>query len=170
MAQSHLRPAKRTDRLAGAFLDALYSALLYSWIAFKVLDGDRVWQAVGLVVFVFVLFWVPLALWGQTLGMMMVGAKVLRADGEEISAGTAFVRVAAMLGLTVTGVGLVADVAWMLFDQRHQALHDKIAHTRVVAVLRVARRNTLVDDAGNVVEDGPGSAVDPYGSTHHRGR
>jgi|tagenome__1003787_1003787.scaffolds.fasta_scaffold20937649_2 uncharacterized RDD family membrane protein YckC len=73
--------------------------------------------------------------WGQTIGKRALGIRVVRSqDGGPISYGTAAWRVVFeyLIALVTCGIGALVDVAWILWDQRKQALHDKVAKTYVV--------------------------------------
>jgi uncharacterized RDD family membrane protein YckC len=73
--------------------------------------------------------------WGQTPGKRAMSLRVVRADdGGAISYGQAAWRLLFeyLLSLATCGVGGLVDVAWILWDRRRQALHDKVARTVVV--------------------------------------
>lgn len=71
--------------------------------------------------------------WGRTIGKRALDIRVVRADdGGAISYGTAAWRIIFSYVLTFTLIGWIIDNAWILFDQRRQALHDKVARTIVV--------------------------------------
>lgn len=73
--------------------------------------------------------------WGQTVGKRLLALRVVRADdGAAISYGQAAWRLLFeyLISLATCGVGWLVDVAWILWDQRRQALHDKVARTVVV--------------------------------------
>jgi uncharacterized RDD family membrane protein YckC len=73
--------------------------------------------------------------WGQTLGKRAMSLRVVRADdGGAISYGQAAWRLlfAYLISLATCGIGGLIDVAWILWDRRRQALHDKVARTVVV--------------------------------------
>jgi uncharacterized RDD family membrane protein YckC len=73
--------------------------------------------------------------WGQTLGKRALSLRVVRAeDGGAIGYGRAAWRLlfAYLISLATCGVGGLVDVAWILWDRRRQALHDKVARTVVV--------------------------------------
>lgn len=89
-----------------------------------------------------------IALWGQTLGKMAAGIRVVSVRGLEVpgwgsSARRSFLIdgptfIGTVLGATSqvarnlsTGIFLV-DVLWMLRDRNRQTLHDKLADTVVV--------------------------------------
>ncbi len=71
---------------------------------------------------------------GQTIGKMAAGIKVVPAEGEgawtdRVPLGTAFLRAAACLvSLAPAGAGLLPA----LLTADHRAVHDRLAHTRVV--------------------------------------
>ncbi|MQY03939.1 RDD family protein [Actinomadura macrotermitis] len=73
---------------------------------------------------------------GQTVGKMLLGIRVVRAeDGGAISFGRSAARTAFyyVLSFVTCGIGGLVDVAWILWDPRRQALHDKVARTLVVS-------------------------------------
>jgi len=72
---------------------------------------------------------------GRTLGKRAMGLRVVRADDAgPISYGQAAWRLLFeyLISLATCGVGGLIDVAWILWDKRRQALHDKVARTVVV--------------------------------------
>jgi len=91
------------------------------------------WQAgvLGFTAFsiwLFLFFWVGVALAGRTLGMSVVGIKVVNTQGDPISPGSAAIRVLVLPISIVTVVGLLG----ILFDRNERALHDVVAKTAVV--------------------------------------
>ncbi len=75
--------------------------------------------------------------WGQTLGKRAMSLRVVRADDAgPITYGQAGWRLLFqyIVSFVTCGVGGLVDVAWILWDERRQALHDKVAKTVVVAV------------------------------------
>jgi uncharacterized RDD family membrane protein YckC len=69
--------------------------------------------------------------WGQTLGKMAVGIKVVSPAGEPIGFGKAAGRVLAEI---VTGFTIGIGYLMMLWDSERRTLHDRLASTRVVNV------------------------------------
>jgi uncharacterized RDD family membrane protein YckC len=69
--------------------------------------------------------------WGQTLGKMAVGIKVVTPTGEPLGYGRAAGRVLAEI---VTGFTLGIGYLMVLWDEEKRSLHDRIASTRVVNV------------------------------------
>lgn len=66
---------------------------------------------------------------GTTVGGILLGLKIVRADGRPIDWPTAIVRaLGCFLSLLVIGLGFI----WIAFDPEGQAWHDKIAGTFVV--------------------------------------
>ena len=66
---------------------------------------------------------------GSTIGGIICGLQVVRADGRPIDWPTAIVRaLGCFLSLAVVGLGFI----WIAIDHDHQAWHDKIAGTVVV--------------------------------------
>lgn len=87
------------------------------------------------------LFYAPffMAAWrGATPGKRLVGIRVVRADGADVSLGTAFLREPLVKGLlinVIAGSFIFASLLsylWPLWDRECRAGHDFIARTRVV--------------------------------------
>jgi len=67
---------------------------------------------------------------GATLGKMAMGIRIVRTDGSDISYGTAFLR---YIGYQVVSPALLClGFLWMLWDDKEQTWHDKIASTCVI--------------------------------------
>ncbi len=68
--------------------------------------------------------------YGQTLGKMICGVKVLTVDGAMPSWGTSFLRAvcAFLLSRQILWLGYI----WAFFQPQHQSWHDMIARTFVV--------------------------------------
>jgi uncharacterized RDD family membrane protein YckC len=66
---------------------------------------------------------------GQTPGKMVMGIKIIAADGGPIGLGRAIIR---YLGFFVSAIILYLGFIMIAFDGRKQGLHDKIAGTFVV--------------------------------------
>jgi uncharacterized RDD family membrane protein YckC len=77
---------------------------------------------------------------GQTVGMMAVGIRVVRAEtmavlGYGRALGRALIEgVLRLLGIVraVLGILLLVDLLWPLWDKRNQTLHDKVVGSVVV--------------------------------------
>ena len=128
------------DRLIVGII-ALFTVMAVRWVlnAFyinRLLFGwDEVpWQvasAFGVVVYLFVAIAYDigfLILAGQTLGRQLVGVRVVRADGERLRLWNAIRR---QVGYLISAI-LFLGYLWILFDNRRQGWHDKLAGTIVV--------------------------------------
>jgi uncharacterized RDD family membrane protein YckC len=76
---------------------------------------------------------------GKTLGRMVTGIRVVRANGQPIDFGFAMLREVAVKALlggiagTLTGgLANLLDVLWPLWDEENRALHDFIVDTRTI--------------------------------------
>jgi uncharacterized RDD family membrane protein YckC len=67
---------------------------------------------------------------GQTPGKRAVKIRVVRLDGQPITAGTAFAR--NIFGYFISGIVIGLGFLWILFDEKGQGWHDKIAKTMVI--------------------------------------
>ena len=68
---------------------------------------------------------------GQTMGMTVVGLKVIRTDGSRLSVGRALLR---YIGYIVNAFLFSIGFIWVAFDPKRQGWHDKLAGTLVVFV------------------------------------
>ncbi|MHB8771741.1 MAG: RDD family protein [Syntrophales bacterium] len=107
---------------------------------------------------------------GQTPGKMLLKLRVIRASGEEMTFGAAFLRWA---GTYVSSLFLSLGYLWIALDGRKQGWHDKIAATLVI---RTAEEpppltappagaapcpSTVGEPAPPVITPVPGSAAPP---------
>ncbi|WP_344959472.1 RDD family protein [Actinomadura miaoliensis] len=141
--------ARRWARLGAAVVDSLLLSVVMLPILLPLVDWrqmtgpspnapmvDRGQLAanVAYLVLAFLYYWLMHLRFGQTLGKMLLRIRVVRADtGGAINVGQAAGRSAfySVLGGLCGCIGIV-DVAWILWDERRQALHDKVAGTVVV--------------------------------------
>ncbi len=88
--------------------------------------------------FLFTLAYFTLAwrLFGQTIGMLLLGLRVERGDGRRVGWGTSVLR---FFGYTLSALPFGLGFLWVLWDPKREALHDKLARTRVVYVPRPKR-------------------------------
>jgi uncharacterized RDD family membrane protein YckC len=88
------------------------------------------WLSVlGYLVWLFLYYAYPWAMSGKTLGMTLLGIRVVTAQGAPIGARTAAVRTLALpLSFFTLGIGFLP----ILFGRERRALHDRIAGTAVV--------------------------------------
>jgi len=66
---------------------------------------------------------------GQTPGKMLMKIRVVRVDGEPLTAADAFLR---SIGYYLNSLAFGLGWLWALFDSNAQGWHDKIAKTYVV--------------------------------------
>jgi len=77
---------------------------------------------------------------GQTIGMYILGVRVVRMDGKHMSLWGSLVRwFCLFLAALPFGLGLL----WVIIDDRRQGWHDKLAHTCVIYAWR-AEEDTFV--------------------------
>lgn len=108
------------ERIVSLFLGRVVSAP----------DSRLLYSSAG-VVWAFVYLAYPLAVSGRTFGMSVFGLRAVRADGSDLSAGRAVVRVLALpLSFLFFGMGFVLIV----LRRDHRALHDLISGAAVVYV------------------------------------
>jgi uncharacterized RDD family membrane protein YckC len=115
-----------------------------------------------LIVWVFLYFWVPWSMSGSTVGMAIVGIRVVRRDGQPVDRGHAALRVITWpLSLLFFGAGFIG----ILLGREHRALHDVLAGTTVVYAwdARAARIRFLAQRGPSRPADAPEGA--PSGVT-----
>ena len=79
--------------------------------------------------------WLMVGAWGQTLGKMAVGVKVVQsADAGRVSYLRSLGRAASTWLLGVLFLPILLAYLWPLWDRRNQTLYDKMAGTIVVCV------------------------------------
>ena len=76
----------------------------------------------------YVFFWM---MTGQTLGMMLLGLRVVTVEGRRLTVWRAILR---FLGYMIAALPFFLGFAWILVDNRRQGWHDKIAGTYVAYV------------------------------------
>jgi uncharacterized RDD family membrane protein YckC len=77
--------------------------------------------------------WLMVGRWGQTLGKMAVGIRVVRSDdADRVSYLRALGRAASVWILGLLFLPLLLAYLWPLWDRRNQTLYDKMASTIVV--------------------------------------
>jgi uncharacterized RDD family membrane protein YckC len=127
------------SRLIGYVIDSLvvtgsfaHGAVVVEYVASTVLPVEvdlsdtPIVAGTALAIWAFIYFTYSLAATGRTVGKAMVGTRVVRADGSDLRAGRAALRVLATpLSLVLLGIPLLLVV--LRADRR--ALHDLIADT-----------------------------------------
>jgi uncharacterized RDD family membrane protein YckC len=139
--------AGRWARLGAAIIDGIVSGVISWLIVLPIVGGsamfdsgtkhlgDRLTANAIQAVIAVIYFGFQHGKWGQTIGKRALGIRVVRtADGGAIGYGRAFGRVLFTYVLTgiTCGIGGLIDVLWILWDDRRQAVHDKVAGTVVV--------------------------------------
>ncbi len=109
-------------RLVAAIVDAIVVSLL-SFAPFGLL--------LQLVV-PLLYYWLFTGLKGQTPGKMLVGIKVVNAQGDR--PGLALAALREILGKLVSAIVFYLGFLWIAWDRQKQGWHDKIADTYVVKV------------------------------------
>ncbi|MBM2823396.1 MAG: hypothetical protein HW413_2142 [Thermoleophilia bacterium] len=137
-------------RAAGWFVDVM--VLLGAWVAIfawaSTTEEDPAtgeWSATAGFVFFVVFFlgpplyqWLMIGRWGQTLGKMALGIRVVRSeDADRVSYPRALGRASSLwvlgtFGWILLGLPLLLAYLWPLWDKRNQTLYDKMASTIVV--------------------------------------
>lgn len=82
---------------------------------------------------------------GQTIGMYIMGIRIVRIDGKHM---TVLGSVLRWLALFVSMIPLGLGFLWVLIDDRRQAWHDKLAGTCVVYAWRAGQDDFLVARIG----------------------
>jgi uncharacterized RDD family membrane protein YckC len=121
-APSTLPRADFMVRMGALLIDTILIAVLLS-----IVDGSHQAQLIVLAVYGAIMWKVK----STTIGGIVFGLQVVRADGRPIDWSTAIVRaLSCFLSLMVVGLGFI----WIVFDDQRQGWHDKIAGTLVVRV------------------------------------
>lgn len=82
---------------------------------------------------------------GQTVGMYVLGIRVVRLDGKHMTLGGSIIR---WLGLFLCMIPLGLGFLWVLVDDRRQGWHDKLAHTCVIYAWRAQQNDFLLGRIG----------------------
>ena len=122
------------DQSAATAIFAMGSAVL-AWVLTLVTAGEVDWRpaswltAAAYVIWLFIYYAYPWAMSGKTLGMALLGIRVVRVDGSPANARNATLRTLALpLSFLTLGIGFLPIV----FGRERRALHDVIAGTAVV--------------------------------------
>jgi uncharacterized RDD family membrane protein YckC len=161
------------SRLAAYVIDVSLSSALFTlglaatgYVVSIVIGRSFTWNHEGIaasiafVVWEFLYFAYSWATTGKTIGMALLGVRVVRADGAAAGPRRAVVRTLALpLSIILFGLGFIG----ILIQREHRALHDLIAGTAVVYAwdARAARLRLLAARAGKARRGGPAAATQP---------
>lgn len=98
--------------------------------------------------FIFYLYFVVMTkVWGQTIGKMVFGIRVISEDGKPLTWGTILFRewIGRFISVTV-------DILYLLvaFTPNHKAIHDYIADTRVVHESTFEKKEKVIADESKI--------------------
>ncbi len=137
--------ASRWSRLFAAIIDSFLIGGIVFGIAFATslmtFDAPMGWTTQVILFVVFVIVYIAinghfLSKYGQTVGKRLLSIKVVMADGSPASfSQLVFVRYLIMATITQVPfigsvIGLVDSI--MIFGEKKQTLHDRIANTKVI--------------------------------------
>jgi uncharacterized RDD family membrane protein YckC len=103
----------------------LQEAVRYSELTVALLSWLQITMSLSLLVGYFIFGWM---LAGQTVGMALMGVRVVRTNGQYV---TLWVAVRRLVGMLLSSI-LFLGYLWVLIDDRRQGLHDKLAGTYVI--------------------------------------
>jgi uncharacterized RDD family membrane protein YckC len=97
---------------------------------FEVPESSGILYGVSLLVWSFLYLWISYAVFGKTIGKMMLGVRVVSSDGQVVLKGTQpLIRVLTYpISFILFGIGLLG----IIFNPQRQAWHDRFAKTAVV--------------------------------------
>lgn len=127
-------PINPASPLRRAYAFALDLFVLYILVVgTKQAFGDAVWHpevAVRDIAIILAYFVLPTSIWGKTPGKWAAGIVVVDKEGYVPGLPLAIPREIGGRGMAIALAGL--GILWVLFDNKRQGLHDKIAGTYVV--------------------------------------
>jgi len=118
-------------RFAAIFIDGFAVFVVSSVLNGLVFGGDQVRgnglsTLLGLAYYMY--FWSAYG-HGQTPGSRVLGIRVVKTTGAELTLTDAFIR---YIGFILSCIAIFIGVIWVAFDANKQGWHDKIAGTYVV--------------------------------------
>ncbi|MFL5866107.1 MAG: RDD family protein [Thermoleophilaceae bacterium] len=132
-------------RFLAALIDGLiiWAALIVGSIIGNVTGSSAIELFTGLISLVVAFLYYPILMSregadnGQTIGKSVTGVRVLRDNGQAVTFGFAvlreFVVKYLLFGVVACcGLGAILDGLWPLWDDKNEALHDKIVKTHVI--------------------------------------
>ena len=142
LQESELEYRGAAIRLAAIAIDALVIVIINA--PFRLILGTESPIISWLLPIVGAVYFIGFWTWrGQTLGKMVIGAKIVRADGSPIGLGTAFLRYLVFFAY-IQMARPFGSAAWILFviifvallvvafSREKRGLHDRIAGTVVI--------------------------------------
>ncbi len=128
-APSSIGPAAGFGRRTVAYLIDVFAVALgvsvFEAVLGEPLPTELAWAASGVY---FVACWSSAGS-GRTIGMRVLGLRVVRSDGAPLDLGRALLRFVGMaVSVTALGIGLL----WAAFDAKKRGWHDMLADTLVV--------------------------------------
>ena len=143
------KPSGAGRRLVAAFIDhaillAVDAAVIYFTLrmatlppsAWHLLPAVPLAAFLGLVTFAY--FCAFTAVGGQTIGKMALGIRVVTDDHAPVDGPCALRRTVASVAALVFGLGFIPA----FFTAERRAFHDRVAHTRVIALERIVIRES----------------------------
>jgi uncharacterized RDD family membrane protein YckC len=141
VARTHATPSGTGARLGAAFIDhaillAIDAGVIYFTLRMAVLPTSewRLLPALPLLAFLglvkFAYFFAFTAVGGQTIGKMALGIRVVTDTNTPVDGACALRRTLAGVTALAFGLGFIPA----LFGVERRAFHDRVAHTRVIAL------------------------------------
>lgn len=117
------------ERLVAYIIDGIIIAIAQVVLQFILPYGLAVLLSFGVGIAYFAYFWSST---GQTPGKIVMNLRVVSSEtGDLIDPGRAILR---YVGYLVSGIPLGLGFLWVIWDEKKEGWHDKIAKTRVVKV------------------------------------
>jgi uncharacterized RDD family membrane protein YckC len=127
-------------RLVAAIIDGIVLCVPYFFFI-ALLSGEAfgkvsILNPLGVIIFLLlvlvIIAYAPFMLskFGATLGKMILGLRVVDANGQKIGLGKALLR--EIIGKWISNLVFSLGFIWVAFDEKKQGWHDKIAGTYVV--------------------------------------
>ncbi len=132
MGPNNMMLASFGDRLAAAFLDAIIMMIplaICSGIAYGIFGTTQLGRLVGLLPGAAYYIMLPASEKGGTFGKQIMKIKIVDLNGNPIDYSKSILR---YFGTIISSLPLGLGYFWVLFDDKRQAWHDKIAGTYVV--------------------------------------
>ena len=111
--------------ILGVTVGLIEEVVRYSEITVMLLNWLQVSMSILLLSGYFIFGWM---LAGQTVGMALLGVRVVRSTGQYVTFWVALRRLIGMLLSSILFLGYL----WVLVDDRRQGWHDKLAGTYVI--------------------------------------